>query len=144
MKVSEILAVKGSKVWSVKANTTIHDAVRVLVSQKIGALLVLDDKNDIIGILTERDIMRACYEYGTALTSTLVEKVMTARVMIATPDDDLDYAMNMMTQNRIRHIPVMDKDKLQGMISIGDVVKALLRESQVQIRYLKDYLHGGQ
>jgi len=144
MNVREILAVKGSKVWSVKSTTTIHDAVRMLVSQKIGALLVYDNKEDIVGIVTERDIMRACYEYGTALTSTLIEKVMTKRVMIATPDDDLDYAMNIMTQNRVRHIPIVENEKLQGMISIGDVVKALLNESQIQIRYLKDYLHGGQ
>ena len=142
MKVKEILVTKGSKVWSVKSKQTIGETVGVLVAQKIGALLVYDQKEQIVGIVTERDIMRACHEYGKQVGETPVEKVMTKRVIIGAPEDELDYIMNIMTQNRVRHIPVVENDELRGIISIGDVVKAQLHDSQVQIKYLKDYMHG--
>ena len=142
MKVKDILVTKGSKVWSVKSGQTIKEAVQVLVTQKIGALLVFDQKDQIVGIITERDIMRACHEYGKELDGTTVIKVMTSRVIIGTLEDDLDYIMNIMTQNRCRHIPIVENEQLQGIISIGDVVKAQLHDSQVQIKYLKDYMHG--
>ena len=143
MKVKDVLATKGSKVCSVKSNDTIRQAVSVLVGEKIGAALVHDDDGDIVGILTERDIMRAFHEYGKELENTLVNKVMTRRVIIGTPDDDLEYIMNIMTHNRIRHVPIVENEQLQGIISIGDVVKAQLNDSRVQIKYLQDFLHHG-
>lgn len=142
MKVKDILQTKGLKVWSVKESETIQDAVKVLVEQKIGALLVINNKNGIVGIVTERDIMGALHKYGEKLPKTPVSKVMTEKVIIGTPEDELEYIMNVMTYNRVRHIPVMEDKHLHGMISIGDVVKAQLHDSQAQIKYLKDYMQG--
>ncbi len=143
MKVKDVLASKGSKVCFVQTNDTIKHAVSTLIQEKIGALLVYDDDKDIVGILTERDIMRAFHEYGKKLEETLVNKVMTRRVIIGTPDDDLEYIMNIMTHNRIRHVPIVENEQLQGIISIGDVVKAQLHDSRAQIKYLQDFLHHG-
>jgi len=142
MKVKDILQTKGLKVWSVKDTEIIQNAVKILVEQKIGALLVIDDKNEIVGIITERDIMGALHKYGEKLPKTVVSKVMTEKVIIGTPEDELEYIMNVMTYNRVRHIPVMEDKHLYGMISIGDVVKAQLHDSQAQIKYLKDYMQG--
>ena len=141
MKVKDVLATKGSKVCLVKSKDSIRQAVSVLVAEKIGAALVHDDDGDIVGILTERDIMRAFHEYGRKLEDTPVNKVMTRRVIIGTPDDDLEYIKNIMTHNRIRHVPIVENEQLQGIISIGDVVKAQLDDSRAQIKYLQDYLH---
>ena len=143
MKVREVLASKGSTVCSVKSDDTIKNAVSVLVAEKIGAALVYDKDGDIVGILTERDIMRAFHEFGKKLEDTLVNKVMTRRVIIGTMEDDLEYIMNIMTHNRIRHVPIVENEKLQGIISIGDVVKAQLHDSRAQIKYLQDFLHHG-
>ena len=143
MLLREILSQKGSKVWSVKANQTVHEALEILVTQKIGALLVFDEKNEIAGIISERDIMRECYHDSKGWESALVGKVMTKNLIIGTPDDLVDYIMGIMTQNRVRHIPVMKNRKLEGIISIGDVVKALLKDSEYENRYLKEYLYGG-
>lgn len=144
MKVKEILKSKGSKVWSVKSHETIKDAVCILVLQKIGALLVHDRNEDIVGIVTERDVMRACHEYGNQVTDVVISKIMTKNVIIGDPEDDLDYIMNIMTKNRLRHVPIVENGEIKGIVSIGDVVKALLHDSQIQIRYLKDFIHGHQ
>ena len=143
MKVKDVLSTKGSKVCTVKGKDTIKQAVAMLIEEKIGAALVHDNDGDIVGILTERDILRAIHEFGKKLEDMLVEKVMTRRVIIGTPDDDLEYIMNIMTHNRIRHVPIVENGQLLGIISIGDVVKAQLHDSRCQIKYLQDYLHHG-
>ncbi len=143
MKVKEILKSKGAQVWSVKATNTIEEAINLLVEHRIGGLLVHGQKENIVGIITERDIVWATKEYKDKLSKTPVAKVMTQKVIIGTPEDDLDYIMNIMTNHRLRHVPVVENEQLCGIISIGDVVKALLHESQVQIKYLQDYMHGG-
>lgn len=142
MLLKEILSSKGTKVWSVKANQTVHEALDVLVNHKIGALLVFDEKGEIAGIISERDIMRECYYNLSGWQSSLVNKVMTKNIVIATPDDPVDYIMGIMTHNRVRHIPVLQGEKLEGIISIGDVVKAQLKDSEYENRYLKEYLYG--
>ena len=143
MKVKDVLATKGSKVCFIGSEDTIREAVKTLITEKIGALLVYDADKDIVGILTERDIMRGFHEHGKKLDETLVNKVMTRRVIIGTPEDDLEYIMNIMTHNRIRHVPIVENEQLQGIISIGDVVKAQLHDSRAQIKYLQDFLHHG-
>ena len=142
MLLKEILSNKGTKVWSVKANQTVREALEVLVNQKIGALLVFDEKGEIAGIISERDIMRECYHDSGGWQSAPVNKVMTKNIVIGTPDDPVDYIMGIMTHNRVRHIPVLEGKKLQGIISIGDVVKAQLKDSEYENRYLKEYLYG--
>ena len=142
MKIKDVLRHKGPKVWAVKANDNIHDALQILVNQRIGALLVYDDKGGIAGIISERDIVRGCYLNSKGLDNTLVSELMTRKVITASPEDKISEIMQVMTDNRVRHLPVLLDDKLEGLVSIGDVVKALLEDSALQIRFLKEYLHG--
>ena len=141
MKIKDILRHKGPKVWAVKVDQKIYDALQILVNQKIGALLVFDDKGNIAGIISERDIVRACY-LGKAVNDILVSELMTRKVITASPEDNINEIMEVMTENRARHIPIVSGGKLEGLVSIGDVVKALLEDSAHQIRFLKEYMHG--
>ncbi len=142
MKIKDILKVKGSKVWMIKANQTVRSAVQILVNQKIGALVVADPRSSrIVGIISERDIMRGCYS-GQNLDTTLVSELMSRGVITGFPEEEINEVMALMTENRVRHIPVLDRGELQGIVSIGDVVKALLEESRHQIRHLQDYMYG--
>jgi len=144
VKVKEILEKKGSaKVWTVAPETTIHDALGILVNQKIGACVVLNQKEELVGIVSERDITRECYRRGQYLESTPASQIMTKKVLVGKMDDKIDYIMGIMTNNRIRHVPIVDEQhKLVGMISIGDVVKAQLQDTEYENRYLKEYMFG--
>ena len=102
----------------------------------------LVDHGVVMGIITERDILRETAERCEEIRDRLVGEVMTRDVIIGVPDDDLDYVMGVMTKNRIRHLPVMDESGLIGIISIGDVVNAHLRNTAFENRMLKDYIHG--
>ena len=142
MKLKDILKVKGSKVWTVKASQSVRNALEVLVNQKIGALLVLDEKGGIVGIISERDIVRGCYQSGKELDGMPLSKLMTKEVVIGSPEDETSYIMGVMTQKRVRHIPVVSGGKLQGIVSIGDIVKSVIEDSQYEIYYLKEYIYG--
>ena len=142
MTLYEILRVKGSRVWTIREDQTVDEALRVLVNQKIGALPVLDDEKRLAGIISERDIVRGCYENGRGLASMPVSWLMTRHLITAEPEDEISEIMEVMTVNRVRHIPVVREGRLQGIVSIGDVVKALLSDSQHQIRYLKEFIYG--
>jgi CBS domain-containing protein len=142
MKIRDILKDKGTEVATVKAEDTICDAVRILVEKNIGSLLVLDEDGGIAGIITERDILKQCHSRLESLKDKKVKEAMTKDLIVASPDDDLDYAENIMIQNRVRHLPIMSKKKLEGIISIGDLVNVLRGECRVENRYLKDYISG--
>lgn len=144
MKVKDILEKKGRQVWTVRADATVHDALGILVQHRVGALLVTDEKGNIAGIVSERDMIRECYQSVKNIETTRVSQVMTKSLIVGTPEDEIDYIMGIMTNNRIRHIPIITKGELQGIISIGDVVKVQLRDSQYENRYLKDYLFSGR
>ena len=142
MTLYDILRVKGSRVWTIREDQTVDEALRILVHHKIGALPVLDDEARIAGIISERDIIRGCYENGRGLASMPVAWLMTRRVITASPEDEISEIMAVMTEHRIRHVPVMRDGRLQGIVSIGDVVKAQLSDSGDQIRYLKEFIYG--
>lgn len=142
MKVRDILKDKGADVATIKAEETICDAVRILVEKNIGSLLVLDKEDNIAGIITERDILKQCNRCLNKFPETKVKDVMTKDLIVASPDDDLDYVENIMIQNRIRHIPIVANKKLAGIISIGDLINLLRGECKVENRYLKDYISG--
>ena len=143
MKIKDILKIKGSKVWTVKSSQTVREALHFLMNQNIGALLVTDGKSEtIVGIISERDIIRGCYERGAKIESARVSEFMTRDVIIASPEDEINDIMGVMTEKRIRHIPVMTEGKLEGLVSIGDVVKSLLKDSEHQIKYLKEFMYG--
>ncbi len=151
MRVRDILQQKGGEVVTIEANRTVHDAICKLNEHKMGALIVTAGGGEVKGIITERDILRMCGEQCVHLTNpelagtgcpALVADIMTTELVIGVPDDRLDYVMGVMTQNRIRHLPIMDSGSLVGIVSIGDVVRAHLQETQYENRMLKDYIHG--
>lgn len=143
MQVREILAQKGADVVSVSPDATVLDAVDVLVEHDIGSVLVVD-ADQVLGILTERDILRLTAEGPGALPSTRVREAMTPEddLLVGSPGDDIHYCMNVMTENRVRHLPVMEAGDLRGIVSIGDVVNACRRDAEHENRYLKDYIRG--
>ena len=152
MRIRDILQEKGTEVVTIGATQTIHDAIGELNKHGIGALIVTAKGEEIVGIITERDILRECGNRCNRLNESptpeepacpsLVQNAMTKNLVIGLLDDDLNYAMGVMTKNRIRHLPILDDGNLTGIISIGDLVNAHLEETVFEIRTLKDYIHG--
>jgi len=142
MTLRDILKVKGSQVHSVGGDQTVLEAVALLVDYRIGALLVRDPAGTAIGIISERDVLRECLHHGADLGRLPVRDVMTRDLIVSVLDDDVEYAMGIVTKNRVRHLPVMDGARVAGMISIGDLVKATLDEAQYENRYLREYIAG--
>jgi CBS domain-containing protein len=142
MKVKEILRDKGSAVYTIGPEQSVSEALREMHKHKIGALLVVDEAGKILGILTERDILRVCEIQAHRLAEIAVHQEMTADLLIALPDDDINYVTNTMTQKRIRHVPIVSEGRLVGMISIGDVTKARLEQAEFEARHLYDYITG--
>jgi CBS domain-containing protein len=142
MKAFDILEKKGFQVFYISQNSTIEEAIDTLVKNNIGVLLIFDETNKLTGILSERDIIRLINKSKFDFLSKTVSEIMTTNILFAYIEDDINYIENIMTTNRIRHIPIYDKNKLVGLISIGDIIKAKLSEQQVQNKYLMDYISG--
>ena len=140
MKVKDILKSKGPEVVTIHDEKTVYEAMEVLVKNRIGSLLALDQKGNIVGILTERDILILSYEKYDVLKSIAVREVMTSDLCIGEPEDELDAVENLMTENRIRHLPILERKRLVGIISIGDVVKHQKKAGEFENRHLKDYI----
>lgn len=141
MKLRDILRTKGSDVIQIGPDQPVIDAVRVLSEHRIGCLVVTRD-SEIAGVVSERDIMNLMAAKPNALTDTLVSDIMTTDVIVAVLEDDLDYVMNIMTNNKIRHLPIVDDGELAGIVSIGDVVNEVRRSVESENRHLKDYIQG--
>ena len=143
MKAADILKKKGSGVITINSNNTVYKALGNMIDNKVGSLVVVDSDSSPIGIITERDISRLVYSKANSdsLKTTVVD-VMTENIVVGVPDDDLDYIMALMTQNRFRHVPIVEDGKLVGLVSIGDVVKAHLKNVEAENRYLSDYITG--
>lgn len=139
MFLKDVLAVKGSNVWTVSRNVTLQKALHILVKNHIGSLLVVD-KGKVVGIVSERDIMRECNHKTHDWAYEFVEDVMTKEVLSLPPEANLNDAMSIMTENRIRHLPIVQQDDVVGIVSIGDVVKALLSETKIEMQYVKEYI----
>jgi CBS domain-containing protein len=142
MKVRDVLKVKGSQVYSIGPDQTVLDAVALLMQHQIGALLVRDDTGTVSGIISERDVLRECLHRSADLGRIPVREVMTRDLVVCEPNDAVDYAMGIVTKNRVRHLPIMDADGVAGIISIGDLVKAGLEEAEYENRYLKEYIQS--
>jgi CBS domain-containing protein len=140
MNLRDILRSKGSAVFQIPPTAMLSDAVRMMVDNRCGSLMVCKG-DQMAGIISERDILRTLAEVDVPLASTPVSARMTSRVITGHPDDDLGKVMGVMTQNRIRHLPVIDEGKLIGVVSIGDVVKAqheqLTRENHFLMSYIQ-------
>ena len=143
MFVSDILAQKGGLVFTVSSGTTVAQAAQHLSTRRIGSVLVMDGTNTIAGIVSERDIVRAMARHGGDALDLEVRQVMTRDVVTCHPDDPIERVMGLMTAGRFRHLPVEDRGELIGLISIGDVVKARLEETQHETEALKAYIVAG-
>lgn len=137
-----ILRHKGTDVAHVSPNAAIADVVRFLSERRIGAALVLDAGRRIMGVVSERDIVRSLASHGAGTLEMTAEQLMTCPVQTATPATTVAEAMGMMTEGRFRHIPVMEGDRLAGIVSIGDVVKARITEQEAEVDSLKAYVAG--
>jgi CBS domain-containing protein len=141
MKVFDLLNSKGQTVITVTPDEPVFAAMGKLIENKIGSLVVCT-AGKIVGIISERDMLKAAYENYEVLKSKKVSDLMSTNLIVALPDDEVDYLMGIMTQNRIRHIPIVTKDGIAGIVSIGDIVKYQLHQTQVKNRYLEEYLCG--
>ena len=143
MKIKELLKAKGPEVFTIGSEKNLYDAMRTMVNNHIGVLLVLSSEGRIEGIISERDIIRTGFNNPEGFLSETVNSVMTKSVIIVEPDDDIEYAEHIMTQNRIRHLPVVHNKVLVGLISVGDVIKAILTDTRHDNKYLLEYISGG-
>ena len=139
MKVAEILASKGSNVYSVTENITVYEALKVMGEKNIGALLVMEDDR-LKGIISERDYARKIVLKGKSSNETLVKEIMTENVITVLPEDDIEKCMGVMSGRKIRHLPVMKDDKVLGVISITDVVTAIIELQKNTIVHLQNYI----
>ena len=141
MLVSDILRAKGSDVVSAPPTMHVAEAARLLAEKRIGSLLILEEDR-IVGILSERDIVRAVAKEGPVCLEGPLSRLMTAKVVTCSPTQSISDVMEAMTKGRFRHVPVVAEGKLAGMISIGDVVKWRLEEAQEEVRQMTAYVAG--
>lgn len=140
--VQQMLDRKGTQVWSVSPDVTVFSALELMAEKNIGAVLVLVG-DQLEGILSERDYARKVILLGKASKDTLVHEIMTAKVMYVRPTQSADHCMAIMGERHIRHLPVIEDDKLVGIISVADVVQAIVSEQQFTIQQLENYITGG-
>jgi CBS domain-containing protein len=140
-QVRDILAVKGNVVHTIEKNATVLEAIRKMVDNGVGSLIVVDGEA-ICGIFTERDYLRRIVLEGRTSKTTRTGEVTTERLIVVEPSRSLDDCMALMTRERIRHLPVLDEGRLAGVVSIGDIVKCLSKQQAAEIRYLTDYITG--
>ena len=139
--VSQLLTAKGHDVWSIAPDTTVLNALQLMADKKIGALLVLDD-DKLVGVFSERDYARKVILKGKASNDTPIRDVMSSNIVCVVPDQTTELCMSLMTEKRVRHLPVVDDDKVIGIISIGDVVKAVIADREDVIEQLEQYITG--
>lgn len=140
MKLFELLRDKSGEVFKLRADDSIANAAALLIEKGIGAVLVEDDNGSIVGILSERDIVRGLGPHSADLHDVRVSGLMTSDVVRCAPTDSVLQAMAMMTDRRIRHIPVFEDDKLIGIISIGDLVKCQISEVEAEAEAMRQYI----
>ena len=140
MTVKTILSTKGNDVVTIDPTATLDAAVRILTERKIGALVVLGADRRVIGILSERDIVRALSEQGAGALNAPLGQVMTRNVVNCAESDTVSAIMERMTTGKFRHLPVVEQDRLIGIVSIGDVVKHRLNEMERDTEALRDYI----
>jgi CBS domain-containing protein len=139
MKVSDILQIKGSSVKTITPDTSARELSVRLHADQIGAMVVSSDGRTIDGIVSERDLAYALAAHGRDLPGLAVSRLMTRVVVVCSPDDTITHVMKLMTQQRVRHLPVKNGDKLVGIVSIGDVLKHRLGELELEANVMRDY-----
>ena len=137
--VRDVLGVKGDAIWSTTSKASVYEALKKMADKNVGALVVLDN-GELVGIFSERDYARKIILRDRASKQTPVGEIMTRRVVCVGPDEKFEKCMALMTSNRCRHLPVLEDDKIIGIISIGDVVNAIMAEQTTAIHQLEDYI----
>jgi CBS domain-containing protein len=139
MTVNQILSTKGKEVFSIVSTITVFEALRVMGEKNIGAILVIEE-GVLKGILSERDYARKIVLKDKSSKKTPVSEIMESDVLTVKPSDNLDFCMSLMSQKRIRHLPVIEDEKVIGIVSIGDVVKAIIEVQKETIKHLDSYI----
>ena len=140
--VRQLLRAKGHDIWHIAPDASVYDALKLMADKQVGALLVLEGE-DVIGIISERDYARKVILKEKSSMDTPTREIMTRRVMYVHPEQTIQECMALMTDKRVRHLPVLDNDRLMGIISIGDVVKAIISQQEFMIEQLERYIGGG-
>jgi CBS domain-containing protein len=139
--VQQILEAKGSDVWSIAPDASVLEAIKLMAEKEVGALLVMTGEKP-VGIVSERDYARKVILKGRSSQKTSIQDIMTTHVVYVSPDQSIEECMALMTGKHIRHLPVMDGEQLRGMLSIGDLVKAVIAEQKLVIKELERYISG--
>lgn len=141
LSVRQCLGRKGNEVWSTRPDATVFEALQLMAERDIGALLVLD-RGALVGIFSERDYARKIILRGKSSRETAVGEIMTAQVIFVRPEQTIEECMALMTEEHVRHLPVIEGDRVIGVISIGDVVKEIISEQEFVIEQLTNYITG--
>ena len=139
--VKDILGAKGSKVYSISPDATVYEALNRMAEKNVGSMLVFEGK-DLAGMISERDYSRKTILKGRLSKDTAVREIMTTSVVSVHPDDDIEACMELFTDKRVRHLPVIEKGKVVGIVSIGDVVKSIIDYKEFIIEELENYIKG--
>src|SRR5215467_10541688 len=140
--IGAILSQKSKDIFSIASDVTVSEAIRMMDEKNVGALLVMDGER-LTGIISERDYTRKVFLKGKRSRETKVEEIMSKDVTVTSSNEPVDNCMRLMTERRIRHLPVVDNGKLRGVLSIGDVVKYIISTQSATIEHLESYIHGG-
>ena len=139
--ISEILNHKGNQVWSISPDETVFDAIELMAEKNIGALLVIESSR-LVGILTERDYTRKVALKGRSSKETAVREILTGNPVHVTPDHTIEDCMRLMTEHRVRHLPVLEANRILGVVSIGDLVNWIITAQSSTIHQLQTYISG--
>ena len=142
MRIADVLRAKGDTVATIAAQTSVSGLLQELALHNIGAMVVVSSEG-VVGIVSERDVVRQLNEHGAQLLGRPVAEIMTTMVATCTPTDSVDSLSALMTRNRVRHVPVLDNGRLAGIVSIGDVVKTRMEELQAEHEQLQAYISQG-
>ncbi len=142
VRISDVLKTKGHEILTLDASATVRELIEVLGERRIGAVLISAEGRVPVGIVSERDVVRRLHEQAEQLLDKQVSSIMTADVVRCSPTDDVDLVLQTMTERRFRHMPVMEKGRVVGVVSIGDLVKSRIGELQLERDQLSNYISG--
>jgi signal-transduction protein with cAMP-binding, CBS, and nucleotidyltransferase domain len=142
LRVKDLLSEKGNEIWSIGPSQSVYQAIEMMSLKEVGALTVMSDSGELIGIVSERDYARKVILQGRLSKETLISAIMTSEVISTDEDASVDECMALMTHRRIRHLPIVKEGQMIGMISVGDLVKSMLLEKDQKIEQLERYVRG--